>query len=280
MTANTMMMRDTGTLHLYPEVIREMTEVVKKGGYATSVTPVSQFYFQQAYANVTQGKWKKITDGYGNMVLGYFGRTPSKPDPEIVKLAGEQLGKKPFDGHPLEILEPGIPQATKTLQENDLEITDENIFIAYACGEKGISFLKGNMKENIRKITTEAEAEVQAPAPTKTQGTSSPGNYTVTVDGKAFNVTVAEGTGAVQTIAPAAPVVGIKGEPIVASMPGSVTRIEAGPGDTVKAGEEILVLEAMKMESPVKAPKDCRIIAIEVAIGDNVKNGDTLAMIE
>ncbi|MCP5007822.1 MAG: biotin attachment protein, partial [Planctomycetes bacterium] len=119
LTANTMMMRDTGTLNLYPQVIKEMTEVVKKGGFATSVTPVSQFYFQQAYANVTQGKWKKITDGYGNMVLGYFGRTPSKPDPEIVKLAEKQLGKKPFNGHPLDILEPGIPGATKTLKEHN-----------------------------------------------------------------------------------------------------------------------------------------------------------------
>ena len=280
LTANTMMMRDTGTLHLYPQVIREMTEVVKKGGFATSVTPVSQFYFQQAYANVTQGKWKKITDGYGNMVLGYFGRTPAKPDPEIIKLAEKQLGKKPFDGHPLDILEPGIPQATKTLKDNDLEVTDENIFIAYACGEKGISFLKGNMKENIRKITTEAEAEVQATASAQTKGAKGPGNYTVTVDGKPFNVTVAEGTGAVQAISPASPVVAIKGEPIVASMPGSVTRIEVGAGDTVKAGEDILVLEAMKMESPVKAPKDCKIIAIEVAVGDNVKNGDTLVMVE
>jgi pyruvate carboxylase subunit B len=280
LTANTMMMRDTGTLHLYPQVIREMTEVVKKGGFATSVTPVSQFYFQQAYANVTLGKWKKITDGYGNMVLGYFGRTPSRPDAEIVKLAEEQLGKKPFDGHPLDILEPGIPQATKTLQENNLEITDENIFIAYACGEKGISFLKGNMKENIRKITPEAEAEVKTSAPAQTKVTSGPGNYTVTVDGKSFNVTVAEGTGAVQAITPTSPVIAIKGEPIVASMPGSVTRIEVSTGDTVKAGDDILVLEAMKMESPVKAPKDCKIIAIEVAVGDNVKNGDTLAMIE
>jgi pyruvate carboxylase subunit B len=280
LTANTMMMRDTGTFHLYPQVIREMTEVVKKGGFATSVTPVSQFYFQQAYANVTQGRWKKITDGYGNMVLGYFGRTPSTPDPEIVKLAEEQLGKKPFHGHPLEILEPGIPQATKTLQENNLEVTDENIFIAYACGEKGISFLKGNMKENIRKITTEADAEVQAPAPAQTKSAREPGNYTVTVDGKSFNVTVAEGTGAVQAIAPTAPLIAIKGEPIVASMPGSIMRIEVSTGDTVKAGEDILVLEAMKMESPVKAPKDCKIIAIEVAVGDNVKNGDTLVMIE
>ena len=276
LTANTMMMRDTGTLHLYPQVIREMTEVVKKGGFATSVTPVSQFYFQQAYANVTQGKWKKITDGYGNMVLGYFGRTPSSPDPDIIKLAEKQLGKKPFSGHPLDILEPGIPQATKTLLENNLEITDENIFIAYACGEKGISFLKGNMKANIRKIT--AEPEIKVPAQTK--GAKDAGNYTVTVDGKSFNVTVAEGTGAVQAIAPTAPVIAIKGEPVVASMPGSVTRIEVSTGDTVKEGEDILVLEAMKMESPIKAPKDCKIIAIEVAVGDNVKNGDTLAMIE
>ncbi len=280
LTANTMMMRDTGTLDLYPQVIREMTEVVKKGGYATSVTPVSQFYFQQAYANVTQGKWKKITDGYGNMVLGYFGRTPSKPDPEIVKLAEKQLGKKPFDGHPLDILEPGIPQATKTLEEHKLEVTDENIFIAFACGEKGIDFLQGKTKENIRKVSAETEAKAAAPA--QTTGTKGSGNYTVTVDGKPFNVTVAEGTGTVQTIsqAPTSPAIAIKGEPVVASMPGSVTRIEVGVGDTVKKGDVILVLEAMKMESPIKAPKDCRIIAIEVAVGDNVKNGDTLAMIE
>ncbi len=279
LTANTMMMRDTGTLHLYPQVIREMTDVVKMGGFATSVTPVSQFYFQQAYANVTLGKWKKITQGYGDMVLGYFGRTPSKPDPEIVKLAEGQLGKKPFNGHPLEILEPGIPVATKKLQENSLEVTDENIFIAYACGEKGIEFLQGKMKENIRKISNEAETMT---APVQTTGKKCPENYTVTVDGKSFNVTVAEGTGAIQSITqiPSAPTITIKGEPIVASMPGSVTHIEAGAGDTVKEGETILVLEAMKMESPVKAPKACKIVAIEVAVGDNVNHGDTLAMIE
>ena len=276
LTANTMMMRDTGTFHLYPQVIREMTEVVKRGGFATSVTPVSQFYFQQAYANVTQGRWKKITQGYGDMVLGYFGRTPSRPDPEIVKLAGEQLGKKVFDGHPLDILEPGIPKATKILKENDLEITDENIFIAYACGEKGIEFLQGKMKPNIRKITGEAEGK--ATPSVQTPGKKGQENYTVTVDGKSFNVTVASGTGTVQTIEQK-PSITVKGEPIVAGMPGAVTHIKASAGDTVKAGDVILVLEAMKMESPVKAPKDCKIIAIEVTVGDNVKNGDTLAMI-
>ena len=69
LTSNTMMMRDTGTLHLFPLVIKEMSEVVRLGGFGTSVTPVSQFYFQQAYLNVTLGKWEKINPGYGNMVL-------------------------------------------------------------------------------------------------------------------------------------------------------------------------------------------------------------------
>ena len=58
-----------------------MSEVVEKGGYGTSVTPVSQFYFQQAFNNVMMGPWKKIAEDYGRMVLGYFGRTPVPPGP-------------------------------------------------------------------------------------------------------------------------------------------------------------------------------------------------------
>ena len=93
-------MRDNNCLDRFPEVVAAMREVVEKGGFGTSVTPVSQFYFQQAFANVMQGKWKKITPGYGKMVLGYFGKTPSAPDPEIVKLAEEQLKLAPTTEDP------------------------------------------------------------------------------------------------------------------------------------------------------------------------------------
>lgn len=143
LTANTLMMRETNTLHLYPKVIQEMTEVVIRGGFATSVTPVSQFYFQQAFMNVVYGKWKKIVDGYGNMVLGYFGRTPRRPDEEIIRIASQQLKKPFFDGNPMDILEPGIPRATRILQDNSIPVTDENIFIAATCEQKGIDFLQG-----------------------------------------------------------------------------------------------------------------------------------------
>ena len=87
LTANTQMMRDNGTMDKVPEVVKAMKEVVEKGGFATSVTPVSQFYFQQAYSNVMFGNWTKMTEGYGKMVLGYFGKTPCEPDPAITKIS-------------------------------------------------------------------------------------------------------------------------------------------------------------------------------------------------
>ncbi|MBU3917704.1 biotin attachment protein, partial [bacterium] len=151
LTANTMMMRDTKTLHLYSDVIKEMTDVVRLGGFGSSVTPVSQFYFQQAFLNVTMGKWKKINPHYGDMVLGYYGKTPVEPDPDVVKQASEQLGKPIFKGDPLEILEPGIPKATKILKENNLPVTDENIFIIASCEAKGLDFLLGKGKASVRK---------------------------------------------------------------------------------------------------------------------------------
>ncbi len=299
LTANTMMMRDTGTLHLYPQVIEAMSECVRKGGYGTSVTPVSQFYFQQAYANVTQGPWKKITEGYGNMVLGYFGRTPVAPDPEIVKIASEQMGKPPFTGDPLEILEPGIPEAKAILEKHGLPVTDENIFIIGAHkttgGNKGLDFLQGKCAVNVRKVSKEEKKDSAAK--------SSSGNFTVTVDGKANHVSVSDGAskgqftividGKTHTVnvaeggAPAAQAhhasgaahAPVSGTEVKANLPGNVYRVDVSVGDTVAEGEVIIVLEAMKMETPVVAPKAGKILALEVEKGSVVQSGDLLAVI-
>jgi pyruvate carboxylase subunit B len=197
LTTNTLMMREDKTLHLYPQVIHEMSEVVARSGFATSVTPVSQFYFQQAYMNVFQGKWKKIVDGYGNMVLGYFGRTPRQPDPEIVKLASEQLKKPVFEGDPLEILQPGIPQAEKLLQAHNLPVTPENIFIIAACEKKGLDFLLGQaklsvpLKEVKSAVTTSQSSAVgtSASAPTSLTG---PREFVVTVNGQAYRIGISQ----------------------------------------------------------------------------------------
>jgi pyruvate carboxylase subunit B len=285
LTANTMMMRDTGTLHLYPKVIEAMSECVARGGFGTSVTPVSQFYFQQAYANVTQGPWKKITDGYGKMVLGYFGRTPVEPDPEIVRIAEEQLGKPVFKGDPLDTLEPGIPKAKAILEQEGLPVTDENIFIVGALttagGNKGLDFLKGNKPINVRKVTQENEP-VKAPVATlASQATpqSGPADYTVTVEGKAYQVTVEASTGEVTTVKPAAaaaakPAATIE---VKAKLQGIVYEIFVSIGDRVKRGDTLMILEAMKMETPVVAPSDGKVASIEVEKNQVVKPGQLVA---
>jgi len=165
LTANTQMMRDNNTLHLFPEVIRNMREVVAKGGFGSSVTPVSQFYFQQAFANTVQGPWTKITDSYGKMVLGYFGKTPAEPDPEVVRLASEQLGLEPTteDVHDINDRNPdlGMDFNRGLLEKAGLPVTEENIFIAATCGAKGIGFLNGDRPLGIR-YKDDVEAEMVA----------------------------------------------------------------------------------------------------------------------
>lgn len=138
LTANTQMMRDNNILERFPEVIDAMREVVEKGGYGTSVTPVSQFYFQQALNNVMQGPWKAIAPGYGKMVLGYFGKTPVAPDAEVVRIASEKLNLQPTTEKVLDLTEAdetkSLAHWSKKLDEEGIETTDENIFIAAACG--------------------------------------------------------------------------------------------------------------------------------------------------
>ena len=84
-------------------MIKAMSECVRKGGFGASVTPVSQFYFQQAFNNVMFGPWKRIAEPYGKMILGYFGKTPLPADPEIMKIAEEQLKLPPTTLPPLEL---------------------------------------------------------------------------------------------------------------------------------------------------------------------------------
>ncbi len=285
LTANTMMMRDTGTLHLYPKVIEAMSECVARGGFGTSVTPVSQFYFQQAYANVTQGQWKKITDGYGKMVLGYFGRTPVPPDPEIVKIAETQLGKPVFKGDPVDQLEPGIPKAKAILEKEGLPVTEENIFIVGALqtpgGNKGLDFLKGHKPINVRKVSAKSEEAAPAAAAPRPAAVEQPTEYMVTVDGKAYQVKVEAASGAVQTVTPA-PAPAAKAADAVAvkaKLQGIVSEIFVAVGERVRRGDTLIILEAMKMETPVVAPCDGAVASIEVEKGQVVKPEQLVATI-
>nr|MDA3788414.1 biotin attachment protein [Desulfobacula sp.] len=282
------------TLYLYPKVIKAMSECIVRGGFGTSVTPVSQFYFQQAYANVTQGPWKKITDGYGKMVLGYFGRTPVPPDPEIVRIAEKQMGMPVFDGDPLDVLEPGIPKARKILEDEGLPVTEENLFIIGALattgGNKGLDFLKGDRPINVRKLTPKNDSSSSQERklerkplsdPLPNAGDTTMFKYKVTVDGKSYDVIVENETGEVEGISsPSVEQVSSPAETpareIKAQLPGNVYEILFAVGDHISEGETLIVLEAMKMETPVISPYNGIIKSIEVAKGQIVQSGQVL----
>lgn len=286
LTANTQMMRDNGILDKYNEVAAAMGEVVMKGGYGTSVTPVSQFYFQQAFNNVMIGPWKKIAEGYGKMVLGYFGKTPVAPDPEIVKLASEQLGLEPTTKLVVDINDAdpkkGIAAAKAMLEKESLPVNDENIFIAAACKEKGIHYLKGEAQVNVRKVDPKAAAKKEADSSASGAYTVSVGGKKInvqldgnkaTVNGKSYTVDVSEGGAA-------APAAGSgEGKTVEAPMPGLILRLEKQVGDAVEEGELIMVMEAMKMETEIHAPASGTISEIPVKQGEQMKAGDTLAII-
>ncbi len=279
LTANTQMMRDNNILERFPDVIDAMREVVERGGYGTSVTPVSQFYFQQALNNVMQGPWNAIAPGYGKMVLGYFGKTPVAPDPEIVKIASEKLNLEPTTENAIDLADADETKSLaywkQKLEHIGIETTEENIFIAAACQEKGLTFLKGDAEINVRK---------KSDMPKEGSNNMGTGSYTVVVNGEKFSVQVAEGDANIQvtavngeTLQPSVPTG--DGEDIKALLPGSVWKIVANPGQTVAEGEVIMILESMKMEIDVVAPRAGVLTSINVATNDKVVEGQVVAVI-
>jgi pyruvate carboxylase subunit B len=242
------------------------------------------------------GPWKQIAPGYGKMVLGYFGKTPVEPDSEIVKLASEKLKMEPTTQNPLDIADAdprkSVAAWKERLEIEGLETTEENIFIAAACDEKGITFLKGEGPLNVRKIDTceNVTCETKPKEEKKEVNKMADGIYTVIVDGKKFSVQVAEGNADIQAVTPVAaqapaaqapatqaPAAG--GTEIGASVNGNVWKILVNVGDKVEKGQVVAILEAMKMEIDIESPASGTISAIAVKPNDAVEEGQTIAVI-
>ena len=287
LTANTQMMRDNKILDKFPAVIKAMREVVRVGGFGTSVTPVSQFYFQQAFNNVMFGDWTKIAAGYGKMVLGYFGKTPVEPDANIVKIASEQLGLEPTKEAAIDIADRDeskkLSSIAKVLEENGIEKTDENLFIVAACGQKGVAFLKGEAKVMIRKNNSAKDGKYLVSVNGNKYHVSVDGNE-ISVNGTTYNVDLEADKGTP---------VGKKPEPkkegkkavgneneVVASMSANVFKVQVAVGDKVIAGQSLIVLEAMKMEIPIESPRDGEVAEILTQKGATVSTGDVLVKLK
>jgi pyruvate carboxylase subunit B len=309
---NVHMMKEAGILGKYSEVLAEFPVVVKAGGAWTSVTPGSQQYWLQAFNNVLLGRWKKINDGYGKAVLGYFGRPPLEPDADVVKVAAEQLGKDPFHGDPLEAAPDSLATAEAAIKERNLPVTEENVFLVAAATvpgknmdlNEGIRLLTGKPKISLplKKKEEEAKPKVEAapaPAPQPATGVAPPPfngplttqctvvegtttrRFSITIEpparsGAAIGVAEPQAATAMAP-APKAPGAGqpAGGIPVYSPFEGKVEVVEINVkvGDMVTTGQVVAAVEAMKAKHDVKAPSSGRVVSINAEIGSDVKAG-------
>jgi pyruvate carboxylase subunit B len=303
---NVQMMKEAGILSKYSAVLAEFPVVVRAGGAWTSVTPGSQQYWLQAFDNVLHGRWKKIDPGYGMAVLGYFGRPPLPPDPEVVCIAAEQLGKPPFQGDPLEAAPDSLKMAREALEERGLPATEENVFLVAAAivpGKslelnEGIRFLTGKAKISLpfrKKVEAAAPiAPVAAPAPAPAASPTVVWRGPVTtecmvVEGtttRHFQITIAPPAGAeglapgtaltpaAVTPASAAPT-GAGRTPVYSPFEGKVQLVEVRVrvGDAVREGQVVAAVEAMKAKHDVRCPCSGKVATIDAEVGSDVVAG-------
>ena len=296
---NVHMMKEAGILDRYSEVLAEFPVVVKAGGAWTSVTPGSQQYWLQAFNNVLLGRWKKMNDGYGKAVLGYFGRPPLPPDPEVVKIASEQLEKPPFSGDPLEAAPDSLAAARAALTERGLATTDETVFLvasAIVAGKnmdlnEGIRLLTGKAKIVLPLKKKEAAAAPTAAAPvaaTASAPLTGPVTTRCTVvengSSRNFTITIEPAGGNPEKAAPAAKASAPagKGTPVFSPFQGKTELVEINVkvGDTVSQGQVVAAVEAMKAKHDVKAPCSGRVASIDAEIGADIEARHSIMTLE
>jgi pyruvate carboxylase subunit B len=283
---NVHMMVKAGILHKYGEVLAEFPVVVEAGGAWTSVTPGSQQYWLQAFNNVMFGRWEKIETGYGRSVLGYFGKTPLPPDPEVVKIASDQLQLPVFEGDPLEAAPKNVEPARAALEQMKLPVNDRNVFLVLSAmvpGKKlelneGIRLLKGEGKIDIPlKKREEPETVSAAASPTVAPGITGPATTRCQVEenGKirTFTVTVeplglASGSVAADEQSPSSS----SGTPVFSAFTGLVQVVDilVNKGDRVDKGQVVAAVEAMKAKHDIKSPLSGTVSAVHVGIGDEI----------
>ena len=280
-------LKDMGMLDKFPKLIENMKEVVERGGFATSVTPVSQFYAQQSFLNaITEHPWEKANPGYAKMLLGYFGKTPCEPDPELVKWAEEKTGLQPTTEKVVDLNEKdpekGLKAAEERLKAAGLPVTDENLFIAAACkdgnADKGIDFLLGKGTVSVHKGKTSSNNYKNGATVTvngKDYAVKIDGNKAV-VNGKSYDVSIVEGMKEVAS----KPAGNGEGTEVKAPVPGAILKVIARDGDEVAEGDVLILMEAMKMETEIKAPCAGKVSSVRVDVGATVMPGDILVTLD
>jgi oxaloacetate decarboxylase alpha subunit len=282
-------LRDQGAADAFDEVLKEIPRVRKDLGYIPLVTPTSQIVGTQAVLNVLLGeRYKNITKETQAILKGQYGATPIPVDKELqARVLAE--GEKPITTRPANLIEPEMKTLSADLYQkaetDGIDVHGIEDVLTYALfPQVGLKFLenRGN-PDAFEPPPDQAQPQAAAPAPSAPAQPGGPERYQVTVNGHTYDVEVAPG-GAISSITPqaaasaAAPAVAAAAttEPVNAPLAGTIFKILVRPGQQVKAGEIVIVLEAMKMETEVRAPRAGTVTEVAVREGDAVELGHKL----
>ena len=284
-------LREQNASDKFDEVLDEIPKVREDLGFIPLVTPTSQIVGTQAVLNVLTGeRYKSISKETSAILKGEYGAAPAAMNKELQERVLD--GKEVMTCRPADVLEPEMDKLTdelkKLAEEKGIKLADnvEDDVLTYALFPQiGLKFLENrNNPDAFEPVPT---AEDAAPAK-KAEG---PETYTVDVNGKKYVVAVSEG-GEISQIqgeggaasAPAAsssapaPAAG-EGEPLVAPLGGNIFKVLVSPGDAVEEGDVLIILEAMKMETEVRAPKAGTIGEVFIKVGDAVSPDDEMLTI-
>jgi len=280
-------LKEQNALDKFDDVLAEIPKVREDLGYIPLVTPTSQIVGTQAVLNVLTGeRYKSISKETSAILKGEYGAAPAPFNKELQDRVLD--GAEPITCRPADLIEPEMDKLTTELEElakeKGFELADQKVddVLTYALFPQiGLKFLEN--RGNPDAFEPVPSADDMAPAK-KSEG---PETYTVEVNGQKYVVAVSEGGEITQiegqggASAPAAgnvPAAG-EGEPVKAPLGGNIWKVEVSPGDQVEEGDVLIILEAMKMETEVRAPKAGTVGEIFIKVGDAVAVDDEMLTI-
>tara|TARA_R110002167_G_scaffold52042_7_gene150580 strand:- start:1585 stop:3393 length:1809 start_codon:yes stop_codon:yes gene_type:complete len=287
-------LKEQGAAGKFDEVLAEIPRVREDLGLIPLVTPTSQIVGTQAVLNVLTGeRYKSISKETAGILKGEYGAAPAPFNKELQARVLD--GAEPITCRPADLLEPELAKLTEELRKlsketgfrlesGEREIDD---VLSYALFPQiGLKFLQNRGDASAFEPAPTLESAQAAAAPAAAKNVAQEEVYTVNVNGQSYVVQVSEG-GDVTALAPvaggspaaavasAAPAAAV-GEPVLAPLAGNIWKVEVAVGEVVQEGDVLIILEAMKMETEVRAANGGTVTSIDVKDGDSVAVGDTL----
>jgi oxaloacetate decarboxylase alpha subunit len=288
-------LREQGAQDRMDEVLAEIPKVREDLGFIPLVTPTSQIVGSQSVLNVLMGeRYKSITNETAGVLRGAYGATPAPVNAELQARVLKD-GEAPITGRPADEIAPEMDRLTAELgdiaKEKRIALAEavaDDVLIYAMFPQVGLKFLQHRGDASVfekppweldaAEAATAAAAAAGTPAPASSSD-SGPEAYRVEVNGKGYDVTVSP-QGAVERVRSAETAEEVpttsEGRVITAPMAGNIVRVAVAAGQSVEPGDVLLVLEAMKMETEVRAPSAGTVTEIRAKEGDAVALGAPL----